>query len=149
MAHRTRMIRARGGNPSRPAYLPDQSGCWLWQGELDTKGYGMVRKQVNHARSVKRAHRVIYEEFRGPIPEGLELDHLCRVPACVNPGHLEPVTHRVNVRRALLRTHCMRGHQFTPENSKPMPKGKRTCRTCFNAAQLRYLARKKAREEAA
>ena len=90
-------------------YIIDESGCWLWQGAKDPKGYGMAR----HNGKVCRAYRVIYEELVGLIPEGLEIDHLCRVHACVNPEHLEPVTHRENILRGLqgrLKLLCNYGH---------------------------------------
>lgn len=119
-----------------PFYLPDDNGCWIWQRELDTKGYGMRRVPPKH-KKVQRAHRWVYEQHRGPISNGLELDHLCRVPACVNPDHLEPVTHRENVRRgsapsavAARTNRCIRGHEFTAENEYRNPNGKRSCRTC-------------------
>ncbi len=69
--------------------------------------------------------------FKGPIPEGLELDHLCRVRHCVNPDHLEAVTHRENIRRGLggPRSHCINGHEFTPENTS-LKRGWQACRAC-------------------
>lgn len=88
------------------------------------------------------AHRVAYEQARGPIPEGLELDHLCRNRACVNPDHLEPVTHRENLLRAdtfaarhAAQTHCVNGHEFTPDNTyiRTRPEGGRECRACRKA----------------
>jgi hypothetical protein len=82
------------------AYAVDpETGCWVWQRSRDTRGYGHVRL----AGRLRVAHRVLYERDRGPIPEGLTLDHLCRNKACVNPAHLEAVTHR-EVRRALAAT---------------------------------------------
>lgn len=69
-----------------------ESGCWLWIGPLNNKGYGTFNR--------KYAHRVFYEQYKGPIPNDLELDHLCRNTACVNPDHLEPVTHAINLRRS-------------------------------------------------
>src|SRR5215471_12258201 len=93
------------------------NGCWLWTGSLHSGGYGQV--WVNGGP--KLAHRAVYEEVVGQIPDGLELDHLCRVRCCVNPNHLEPVTPRVNLSRCSaistinsLKTHCDRGHEFTP-----------------------------------
>ncbi len=81
-------------NP-RPRYIADaQTGCWVWQHYLDPHGYGRCKT----GRS-SLAHRNVYEEHRGPIPEGLTLDHLCRNPPCVNPDHLEPVTNAENSRR--------------------------------------------------
>lgn len=70
-----------------------QTGCWLWQYSVSPQGYARWGKTY--------AHRRVYEQLRGPIPAGLSLDHLCRVPRCVNPDHLEPVTHAENVRRGV------------------------------------------------
>lgn len=69
--------------------------CWVWQGKLGNHGYG----KVDVDERLLFAYNVVYEQERGPIPERLELDHLCRVASCVNPEHLEPVTHAENVRR--------------------------------------------------
>ena len=74
------------------------TGCWLWTGATDRKGYGQFRSKGAHVK----AHRWSYERLVGPIPEGLQIDHLCRVPGCVNPEHLEPVTHRENQVRGLV-----------------------------------------------
>lgn len=76
-------------------YVVDDAGCWIWQRSMDRKGYGQIRVEGRLIYS----HRYMYERHVGPIHEGLELDHLCRVPACCNPQHLEPVTHAENVRR--------------------------------------------------
>ena len=76
-----------------------KSGCWLFTGYLTPLGYGKVGGGGKHG-PVLRAHRVTYEHFRGPIPDGMQLDHLCRVPRCVNPDHLEPVTFRENLDRS-------------------------------------------------
>lgn len=72
------------------------SGCWLWQDSLNPAGYGRLFDGERHLS----AHRVVYEQNKGPIPEGLELDHLCCNPRCVNPEHLEPVETAENVRRS-------------------------------------------------
>ena len=112
--------------------------CWLWTGSINRGGYGRFKAPAG--RSVL-AHRWAYERFIGPIPEGLELDHLCRVRHCVNPYHLEPVTTRENMMRGdtfqsanARKTHCPQGHEYTPENTmwitnKPGYKGRR-CRIC-------------------
>jgi hypothetical protein len=74
----------------------DSSGCWLWTGGRKPTGYGNFKA---HSKSTVNAHRWSYEQHVGPIPDGLVLDHLCRVRHCVNPAHLEPVTTRVNLAR--------------------------------------------------
>lgn len=107
--------------------------CWEWTARRDTGGYGVLKS----GRKNRRAHRISYEMFVGPIPEGLQLDHLCRVRHCVNPEHLEPVTLRVNSLRSngvsaanAKKTHCKRGHPFSGENLLVTKKGTRQCRAC-------------------
>ena len=108
--------------------------CWIWTAALDQDGYGKCRRD-----GVKRAHRVAYEELVGPIPAGLHLDHLCRVRECVNPEHLQPVTNLLNLMRGqtfaainAAKTHCPKGHEYTPENTQRKANGSRICRTCSN-----------------
>jgi hypothetical protein len=81
----------------------DDNGCWLWPGAT-ASGYGMIRvgSHSDGTRRTKAVHVVMWEHFEGPVPDGLELDHLCRVRPCSNPGHLEPVTHQENMRRMVL-----------------------------------------------
>jgi hypothetical protein len=90
------------------------------------------------------AHRWAYEAFVGPIPEGLEIDHLCRNRACVNPAHLDPVTHQENMSRgkAARMTHCHKGHPFDEANTRMEAYGSRRCKECNNAASRRYRERK-------
>lgn len=116
--------------------------CIKWTGALDRDGYGRV------GRDCDLAHRVAYEREFGPIPEGLEIDHLCRVRSCVNPEHLEPVTHAENMRRlSEAITHCRHGHEYTPENSYPIPPrargGRRDCRECIRRRAREYRARRR------
>lgn len=111
----------------------EQSGeCWQWR-STDSHGYGTYFADggVNWL-----PHRWAYTFLRDDIPEGLELDHLCRNRGCVNPWHLEPVTRRVNALRGVGSIEaCKHGHRYTPENTYRDPKkGKRGCRTCRRAA---------------
>lgn len=115
--------------------------CWLWTGCSASKwGHG---KFMDRGKNWK-AHRWAYEALVGPIPEGLTLDHLCRVPACVNPSHLEPVTLAENVRRqGAAVTHCPQGHPLSGSNLYVVPKsGHRKCRTCRAAADRRHKAKR-------
>lgn len=113
----------------------DKSGdCWLWTGAKRQSGYGVIGMPRHGVASM---HRVAYELYVGPIPDGLAIDHLCGNRACANPAHLEPVTQGENNRRAaavrvMNQTHCKRGHEFTPENTFKHPHGGRQCRTCHN-----------------
>jgi HNH endonuclease len=122
-----------------------QSGCWLWTAHCSRDGYGRL---WDGERRVS-PHRWIYSELVGPIPPGLEMDHLCRTRNCVNPEHLEPVTHRENILRGVSppalharKTHCPQGHEYTAENTLvSSPRGVRVCRTCKRASDRRYKAR--------
>lgn len=108
--------------------------CWLWTASTDRSGYGQFRV----AGKTVLAHRFAYEAEAGPIPDGLQLDHLCRVRHCVNPAHLEAVTPAVNNLRApgcisninRLKTECPAGHPLSGTNLYVFPDGRRTCRIC-------------------
>jgi hypothetical protein len=109
--------------------------CWLWTGALHSAGYGVVRINacLGSQGDLVYAHRYAYELLRGRIPDGLFLDHLCRVRNCCNPDHLEPVTHQVNLSRGLgaKKSHCSRGHEMTGDNVYIRPDtGGRQCLTC-------------------
>lgn len=114
-----------------PARIADKiipepmSGCWLWVGGIDGRGYGAVWLNGK----VRKAHRVVFEAAYGPVGTGLEFDHLCRNTACVNPMHLDPVTHLENVRRgAAKKAACPNGHRYDIVTG-----GSRRCRRCRKA----------------
>lgn len=132
-------------------YEPEDRGfpagkCWIWKRAVDTHGYGVV---VRAGHSI-RAHRLVYERHVGPIPDGLDLDHLCRVRDCVNPTHLEPVSRSENIARGegaagiVARTgKCLRGHPFSGDNLYVSPSGSRHCRAC-GAGRARERRRREA-----
>lgn len=108
-----------------PTAMP--TGCIEFTGGTDDKGYGQMKRDGRDCR----AHRVAYEWLVGPIPDGLQLDHLCMVRACVNPAHLEPVTNEENQRRAAAyKTECPQGHPYDEVNTYVRPDGARRCRAC-------------------
>lgn len=131
-------------------YVPDpNSGCWLWTSYCSSGGYATI--YINN--KIYQAHRISYELHKGEIPNGLEIDHLCRVRCCVNPNHLEAVTRSINIKRGLApikskerglaKTHCKNGHPFIPENIYLRPDKTRSCRICRNNASLKYKSIKK------
>lgn len=133
--------------------LDEQTGCWLWTGQIGRRGYGQIGSGSDGRTLL--THRVSYELNVGPIPEGLTLDHLCRVRHCINPAHLEPVTARENILRGetlaaanIAKTHCPQGHPYSPENTY-IYKGSRSCRICSRAKSARHARVRKERQEAA
>jgi hypothetical protein len=101
--------------------------CWEWTASKTRDGYG----QFSIDGQTRKAYRVVYELFYGPVPEGLTIDHLCRNRGCVNPNHLEAVTHAENMGRGAwaLKTHCPRGHLYDDENTR-WHRGRRFCIAC-------------------
>lgn len=113
-------------------------GCWNWKAARNDKGYGQFDREY--------AHRVSYEMFVGPIPEGLQIDHKCPNHSCINPSHLRPLTNRENgligegiCARNFRKSHCKNGHEFTPENTKQY-RNTRVCKICCTERNAkRYL----------
>lgn len=133
-----------------PAYLERRispepnSGCWLWDGAWSV-GYGSVR--VPEKKATGLVHIEVYKLLKGPVPEGLQLDHLCRMRCCCNPDHLEPVTQIVNLQRGAgltsinkAKTHCKNGHSLA--DARILKRGWRACSECNRQNAARYYARK-------
>ena len=135
----------RAGPVARPLSERFEAGvirtpdCWEWSGTHDRNGYSKLSSRLEGKKKLMYAHRLAYELYVGPIPDGLVIDHLCRNHGCVNPEHLEAVTQAVNFLRGMHRTavtiregRCQRGHEMTPENTIKI------CKTCVkNNAQAR------------
>lgn len=128
--------------------------CWIWTRARNVSGYGRMRVGAGADRRFVQAHRASYEAFVGPIPAGMQLDHLCRNRPCVNPEHLEPVSGAENTRRAgsspkaarasanmrLAKTHCPKGHPYEGNNVITKRGGRRQCRACTVASTRRWRA---------
>jgi hypothetical protein len=137
-------------NGPLPECFPLLGPCWLWTAGKTSAGYGEL--QI-HRRQPALAHVFAFELEHGPVPEGLELDHKCRVRHCVRVSHLEAVTCRTNVLRGIgpsainaRKTHCIRGHEFSGQNLLIYSKrGKqfRRCRTCWNELNRLYYQQAK------
>jgi hypothetical protein len=138
------------------AMVRQQGECWEWTGSKDSSGYGSFSDSAGAGRKVGvKAHRWSYAFMRVEIPAGLELDHLCRNRACVNPWHLEPVTRFVNTMRGqsiqainARKTTCKRGHPFDSENTYQRPGGSRVCRACMRTLREAYEQRQLLKEAA-
>lgn len=130
-----------------PKVQPDDLGeCLIWTASRQPSGYGVFGLTSSPQKNV-RAHRAAYEHWRGPIPDGLVIDHLCRVRSCVNPWHMEPVPQATNIRRGQSPaaqqgrlTHCREGHPFAGDNLI-MDNGHRRCRECRNRQYREWYAR--------
>lgn len=133
--------------PPEPRFLrkvTKTDTCWLWTGGNTGTGYGCFHDGERN----RLVHRWAYEYYVGPIPMGLQIDHLCRVRNCVNPGHLEAVTPWENVMRSTSitavnarKTHCPSGHEYNDANTYRRKDGARNCRICVAEAMRRLRAR--------
>lgn len=119
------------------------TGCWEWTG-AKALGYGVIGRGRRNDGTVQ-VHRALWEWLCGPVPSGMQLDHLCRNRACCNPNHLEVVTQRENILRGdstaaqhARKTHCIHGHLFDETNTYFDRRGRRTCRTCRRLNMARY-----------
>ncbi len=127
-----------------PDYAPHLGPCWIWTGWIAANGYGRVNRRKGERWGSIPAHRMAYELVVGPVPNGKNLDHLCRVTACVNPAHLEPVTERENILRGTgpsarnaAKTHCLHGHPLDGENMRLSTRSGKTMRRCLECKRIR------------
>lgn len=124
-----------------PDHRPELGPCLQWTGSLKTRwGYGQFR----YGGRNRSAHAAAWELERGPVPEGMTLDHLCRNTSCVRVSHMEPVTRVENYRRAVaVRTHCRNGHEYAVVGTYATKNGRRRCRACTLRAVKDYEKRKR------
>lgn len=129
--------------------IPD-CGCWLWTGRTAVSNGSAEYGRFFANGKLRAAHRASYEIFVGAIPTGLQIDHLCRTPLCVNPCHLEIVTGAENIRRGngrcginFRKTACIRGHELSGKNLGLDRNGNRFCRSCRDTSKARFEQRKK------
>lgn len=135
------------------------TGCWLWKGARNSKGYGQIGLFANGKSTSKSVHRLVAAIAHGPIPEGLLALHTCDVRHCVNPAHLYVGTLLDNARDCKARgrgvntlalinaakTHCLRGHPYSLENTRVNKKnGGRLCRICQAVSSRRHAAKRAA-----
>lgn len=136
-----------------PEYRPDLGNCWLWTKSTNPWGYGQISIGTGREKRPHATHVVAWELENGPRPDGYQVDHLCRVRLCCRPTHLQPVPPPVNKARGMSpnainkrKTHCKWRHEFTPENTRIRPGGRRACRTCDRDAASRSNAARQERQ---
>lgn len=131
--------------------ITSSDGCWEWTGYISIDGYGTFKADGK----IRKAHRVSYELFIGEIPEGLQIDHLCRNRRCVHPYHMEPVTYKENQLRGIgtiavvnsAKTHCPAGHEYSVANTRYFKSGSRACIECSRIASRAKRAKAKLKRE--
>ncbi len=126
-----------------------ETGCWNWVGYVNKGGYGLISSDTRPLLS----HRVSHTFYKGDIPKGFDIDHLCRNRSCCNPDHLEAVTRKENLKRGIgpqlaserskAATHCPKGHEYTVENTRYRTQGWKLCRICSRANRRDYRAKLK------
>lgn len=126
-----------------PSHAPELGRCWVWTASRQKAGHG--RWRTSHSAPSISAARFSWELANGPIPDGLEPDHLCRFTPCVRPDHLEPVTHRENMLRGQTivalnasKTQCVHGHPFNEQNTRINTRGDRACKACDMVRSAKY-----------
>ena len=131
--------RAEDARLRRSITINPDSGCWEWTGPRNSNGYGWGQKGPGQPKRVM--HRIMWEaHHNAPVPDGLQLDHLCRNRICCNPQHLEPVSNAENTNRQdhanRRKTHCPQGHEYNDENTMLTKRGRRVCRVCERARKV-------------
>jgi hypothetical protein len=130
--------------PEKKYYVNENTGCWIWIGRREKRGYGLIDKKWG---GINLAHVYFYVKKYGPVPLGKELDHIvCDNKSCCNPDHVTPVTHRENILRSVSnpcainarKTHCKNGHEFTLENTYVEKSGSRRCVICKEEFKKKY-----------
>jgi hypothetical protein len=126
------------------------TNCWLYAGSVNKDDYGVMPVKIDGKWRERRVHRLVYEALVGEIPDKLVLDHLCRIPRCINPEHLEPVTDQINILRGIgtgakhaQQTACKNGHPYVDGSYYQRSDGGRRCKVCHHKAKREWYHRHK------